>query len=160
METRRKEAMTFEPNLLITLGPPPDGWERELFDEYQREMEAKGFSGGPHRWEEYEREIIEEALFGQGAGGRSGFDELLSQLYRIGIKVTKHSIGYGINRGLRVVSMETLFPGDLEATLGPFLRPGLTRLTREPLPPLGAWLRELRGLVSKEMASLFRGGGD
>ena len=105
METRRKEAMTFEPNLLITLGPPPDGWERELFDEYQREMEAKGFSGGPHRWEEYEREIIEEALFGQGAGGRSGFDELLSQLYRIGIKVTKHSIGYGINRGLRVVSI-------------------------------------------------------
>ena len=63
-------------------------------------------------------------------------------------------------KGLRVVSMETLFPGDLEATLGPFLRPGLTRLTREPLPPLGAWLRELRGLVSKEMASLFRGGGD
>jgi hypothetical protein len=94
------ERQNFEPKLLSTLGPPPDGWERKMFDEYQRKMESEDFSGGPHRWEEYEREIIDEALFKQGAGGRSGIDELSSQLYRTGVRVTKHSIGNGINRGL------------------------------------------------------------
>ena len=62
-------------------------------------------------------------------------------------------------KGLRVRSMGTLFPKDLAATLEPFLRPGLTRLTREPLPRLGAWLRELRAVVSRELAPLFRAGG-
>jgi hypothetical protein len=104
MRMRRKEAMTFEPKLLITLGPLPDGWEREMFDDYQRKMEANDFSGGPHGWEEYEREIIGEVLFGRGAGGRSGIEEFLSQLYRTGVKVTKHFMGNGTNRGLWVVS--------------------------------------------------------
>lgn len=104
MKKRRKEGMTFEPKLLIALGPPPDGWEREMFDECQREMEDKGVSNGPHRWEEYEREIIEEGLLGQGAGGRSGIEELLSKLYRTGVRVTKHSIDHGVNGGQWVVS--------------------------------------------------------
>jgi hypothetical protein len=104
MEKRRKEGMTFEPKLQITLGPPPEGWQRDLFDRHQREMEAEGFSGGPRMWEEYEKEIIGEALFGQGAVGRSGIDELLSRIYRTGVRVTKHSIGYGTNRGQWVVS--------------------------------------------------------
>ena len=93
-----------EPTLLIALGPPPDGWEREMFDDHQKKMEAKGFSGGPHRWEEYEKEIIEDALFKREAGGRSAVDELMSQLYRTGVRITKHSLGHGTNRGRWVVS--------------------------------------------------------
>lgn len=60
-------------------------------------------------------------------------------------------------KGVRVGSLERLFPRDLEATLAPFLRPGLTRLTREPLPPLPVWLQELRDAVSRELAPLFHG---
>ncbi len=58
-------------------------------------------------------------------------------------------------RGIRVGSLRALFPGDLEATLEPFLRPGLMRLTREPLPPLSAWLQEARDSVSRGLGRRF-----
>ena len=83
-------------------------------------------------------------------------------------KLTKvHEIDWGAVRrlfpekcrfkGVQVGSLGRLFPRDLEATLAPFLRVGLTRLTREPLPPLPVWLKELEDVVSRELAPLFPG---
>lgn len=59
-------------------------------------------------------------------------------------------------KGVRVRSLDDLFPEDLEATLAPFLRAGLTRLTREPLPPLSDWVREARAAVAKGLGAAVR----
>jgi len=63
-------------------------------------------------------------------------------------------------KGVRVRSLDQLFPEDLEATLAPFLRAGLLRLTREPLPPLSAWLQEARVAVSRGLGPTLRAKGD
>lgn len=102
METRRKEGMTFEPKLLITLGPPPDGWERELFDEFQQRRRDGGWFG-KSRWEQFERELIEKVLFGREGGGRSGMEEVLFHTLGTDCHVSGHDAGYGGNRGLWVV---------------------------------------------------------
>jgi len=59
-------------------------------------------------------------------------------------------------KGVSADSLDRLFPRDLESTLGPYLRAGLTRLTPEPLPPLSTWLRDLRRSVSRELKPVFR----
>jgi len=59
-------------------------------------------------------------------------------------------------KGVRVRSLDQLFPEDLEATLAPFLRAGLLRLTREPLPPLSAWLQEARLAISRGLGPTLR----
>ena len=101
METRRKEWTTFEPKLLIALGPPPDGWERELFDEFQ-ESRRKGVWSGTSRWEEYEGELIEKVLFGREGDGRSGMEEVLFHILGMDCHVSGHDVGFGVNRGFWV----------------------------------------------------------
>lgn len=59
-------------------------------------------------------------------------------------------------KGIQVDSLAQLFPADLEATLAPYLRAGLTRLTPEPLPPLSVWLREARAAVSRGLGPALR----
>jgi len=54
-------------------------------------------------------------------------------------------------KGIEVRTMNDLAPKGLERTLAPYLERGLTRLTKEPLPPLRTWLGELRDVVSREM---------
>ena len=54
-------------------------------------------------------------------------------------------------QGIEVRTMNDLAPKGLERTLAPYLERGLTRLTKEPLPPLRTWLGELRDVVSREM---------
>lgn len=101
METRPQEGTTFEPMLLITLGPPPDGWQRDLFDEFQRRRKDGDWSG-TSRWERFEGELIEKVLFGREGDGRSGVEEFLFGMLGMDCHVSKHEGGYGVYRGLWV----------------------------------------------------------
>jgi len=54
-------------------------------------------------------------------------------------------------KGIEVESTGSLMPKGLEKVLEPYVERGLTRLTKEPLPPLMTWLGELRDLVNREI---------
>jgi hypothetical protein len=110
METRRKEGITFEPTLLITLGPPPAGWERELFDEFQQRRRDGNWSG-TSRWEQFERELIEKVLFGREGNGRSGMEEVLFHILGTDCLVSGHDAGYGGNRGFWVAHISIPISG-------------------------------------------------
>ncbi len=58
-------------------------------------------------------------------------------------------------KGVRVSTIEDLFPRGLEEILAPYLRRGLTRLTKEELPPLGLLLSETKEAVESEMSDLL-----
>jgi hypothetical protein len=110
MKMRRKERQTMEPTLLIALGPPPDGWERNLFDEFQ-ESRREGDWSGTFRWEQFERELIERVLFGREGVGRSGMVEVLFHILGMDCHVPGHDVGYGVNRGFWVVNISMPISG-------------------------------------------------
>ncbi len=58
-------------------------------------------------------------------------------------------------KGVRISSVKDLFPDGLEEILAPYQRRGLTRLTKEDLPPLNVLLAELKEVIKRETRGLF-----
>jgi hypothetical protein len=93
----------FEEKLVIVLGPPPDEWQKELFDKYQQSKK----SGKPHSdgdWESYEQGIVEK-LFEHEGNKPSAIDELFGKALDSKIKITDHCFSMGMNRGLWVANI-------------------------------------------------------
>ena len=92
-----------EESVLLVLGPPPDEWQKELFDKYQ----ISKHSGAPHRdddWESYEKEIVEK-LFEHKGNEPSVIDEVFCNLFDSPIKITDYFFSMGMNRGLWVANI-------------------------------------------------------
>lgn len=92
-----------EESLVLVLGPPPDDWQKELFDNYQKSKNL----GEPHEegdWETYEGEVIAD-LFGHSHDAPSAIDELFSELLDAPVKVTDYFFSMGFNRGLWVANV-------------------------------------------------------
>jgi hypothetical protein len=93
-----------EPTLLVTLGPPPDGWQRECFDEFQ-EIRAHGDFSGSARWQEYEEGILKKILFTRKEDGPAAMEDLISLVLDAKVRISGHGFGYGCHRGLWVGSL-------------------------------------------------------
>lgn len=95
-----------EPRLQITLGPPPSGWARGLFDEHQEKRRGGTFEGTT-RWEEHETDFLRTFLLSRKGGAPSVMEELLSRALGGGVVLTesKSQIFWGINRGMWVASI-------------------------------------------------------
>lgn len=92
-----------EESLLLVLGPPPDGWQKELFDKYQEAMK-KGQDHSDGDWESYESEIV-EMLFEHSGDSPSSIDEIFWKAFNSPIKITDHFFSMGMHRGLWVANI-------------------------------------------------------
>jgi hypothetical protein len=95
-----------EPTLQITIGPPPPGWARDLFEELQEKRRGGDFSG-TSRWEECETELLRNFLLTRKEGKPSVMEELLSKALGFDVLLTesKNQLGWGTNRDLWVASI-------------------------------------------------------
>jgi hypothetical protein len=65
-------------SVVFMLGPPHDGWERELFDLYQRGRRESIDDLG-REWESYEKKLV-STMFGGENGAPSPMDEAFSSI--------------------------------------------------------------------------------
>jgi hypothetical protein len=95
-----------EPTLQITLGPPPSGRDRGLFDEHQEKRRGGAFEGTT-RWEEYETDFLRTFLLSRKGGAPGVLEELLSRALGadVVLEESESRIGWGTFRGLRVASV-------------------------------------------------------
>jgi hypothetical protein len=95
-----------EPELQITLGPPPSGWARDLFDEFQEKRRGGDFSG-TSRWEECETDFIRKFMLSREGGKPGVMEEILSKVLGFDVVMVepKNRMGWGSYRDLRVASV-------------------------------------------------------
>ncbi len=91
----------FAPSLNILLGPPIDGWQRDLFSLYQRGWEEKDESK-LEGWEKHERDAI-EFLFHWEHDAPSTMEELFTRLQGIPVRISGYEWLTGFHRGFWII---------------------------------------------------------
>lgn len=98
--------------LILTLGPPFDPWQKQLFDSYQKyRLSARPMKAG--NWPEFEVQVVEQ-LFSRGEDGRSAMDELFSRLMGEPIGIENHTFGMSLHQGQHL-GMIAISKGDVRA---------------------------------------------
>lgn len=95
-----------EETLVLVLGPPPDEWQKDLFDRYQewRKTDADGDLPPECDWEAYENKIV-EWLFERKNGAPSEMEQLLGMLLQSPIELTDYFPSMGVSRELWVMKI-------------------------------------------------------
>ena len=92
-----------EESLVLVLGPPPEGWQKELFYQYQNARKS-GEDTGERDWAALEQEVV-TSLFVHEGDASSTMDELFSQLLGSPIQIMDHTFSMSPQRGLWVANI-------------------------------------------------------
>ena len=94
-----------DPYVVIRIGPPPDGWERELFDQFQA---CRGRPSSPPTkdWAQYERELI-DALFSSDPDEPTPMDQIMTEVLDTSVRMSPPYITFGNDKGLYIVTSES-----------------------------------------------------
>ncbi len=92
-----------EDTLVLVLGPPPEGWQKDLFYKYQNDRRT-GEASGEGNWEAFEGEIVSN-LFGHDGESPSTMDELFSQLLGAPVRIEDPYFSMSPQRGLWVANI-------------------------------------------------------
>lgn len=93
----------FAPSLNIILGPPIDGWQRDLFTLYQqgwKEEDESKLKG----WEKHERSAI-DFLFHWECDAPSTVEELFTRLHGAPVQISGYELVTGFHGGFWVIGI-------------------------------------------------------
>ena len=119
-----------EPSILIILGSPPSGWQRDIFEKYQESRNA-GDEDKDGDWADFEKKATHKLLFSSEGEELSTIDELFCRLFDAPVKIVDYYYSIGRHRNLWVATVNIPISGVLCGAGSDITWPPSQEITRQ-----------------------------